>query len=171
MTAKMLIVHPHKCTACRQCEVVCSVKQTGVSSPCLSPIKVLKRENQGLNIPVHCQQCQDAPCKQVCPQEAISYDEKLSRVWINQALCISCQMCIAACPFGALEFNPLKRLVFKCDLCAGKPLCVDFCEVQAITYREDYQINYEQKECAASRLLAAVKQRIPGNKLPVKKED
>ena len=77
---KVLAISPEKCTGCRLCELVCSVFHDGVSNASRSRIKVIKWEAEGIYIPMSCQQCQDAPCKIVCPVKAISRDEKLSRV-------------------------------------------------------------------------------------------
>jgi Fe-S-cluster-containing dehydrogenase component len=44
-------------------------------------------------------------------------------------------VCEKACPIGALEiFN---KLVYVCDLCGGKPKCVDACTEGAIVYEPD----------------------------------
>ena len=48
-----------------------------------------------------CRRCQDAPCINVCPADALDKDEN---GMINRALnlCIRCKSCITACPFGTL---------------------------------------------------------------------
>jgi Fe-S-cluster-containing hydrogenase component 2 len=38
MAKKIMITDPEKCTGCRLCEVVCSVKHNGVSNPTLARI-------------------------------------------------------------------------------------------------------------------------------------
>ena len=78
--AKVLTADFEKCTGCRLCELVCSVKHEGVSNPSRSRLKVEKWEWEGLYIPMLCQQCEDAPCKSVCPVKAISRDEELGRL-------------------------------------------------------------------------------------------
>jgi Fe-S-cluster-containing hydrogenase component 2 len=71
---------------------------------------------------------------EVCPKEAIYRDEVLDCVRIDYDLCIGCKMCVAACPFGAMGYNPKRGLVFKCDFCQGEPQCTRFCDTQAIKY-------------------------------------
>ena len=83
-TSVVELVAPEKCTGCRLCELVCSVFHDGVSNANRSRIKVMKWESEGRYIPMSCQQCQDAPCMIICPVKAISRDEKLSRVMVNQ---------------------------------------------------------------------------------------
>lgn len=157
MNRKIITVDPEKCTGCRQCEIVCSVKHRGVSNPSRSPIQVIKRANDGLHVPVTCQHCVDAPCMSACPKEAIEQDTVLNRVVINQGLCVTCQRCVSVCPFGAVEFDEVTRTIFKCDLCGGDPECVHFCEAGAITYTEDVQTQAQQKRQAAARLLEATR--------------
>ena len=72
---KILMTDYQKCTGCRLCELVCSVMHEGVSNPARSRIKVMKWESEGLYVPMSCQQCEDAPCMNVCPVKAISHDE------------------------------------------------------------------------------------------------
>lgn len=157
MSKKFLIIDPEKCTGCRQCEIVCSVKHVGVSNPGRSSIYVIKRNNEDFYIPVHCQHCEDAPCIELCPREAISRDEKLNMVMVNKGLCIGCRKCIAVCPFGAVTFDTIKSEIVKCDLCGGDPECVHFCESGAIEYLEEYKIKLVQARQAASRMLMAAK--------------
>jgi Fe-S-cluster-containing hydrogenase component 2 len=95
---------------------------------------VIKWEAEGLYIPMSCQQCQDAPCLNVCPVKAISRDEEMSRVYVDYDACIGCRSCVGVCPFGAMSFNTIDKQVFKCDLCDGDPQCVRFCEEKAVDF-------------------------------------
>jgi len=142
MQKKMLVTDPEKCTGCRLCEIVCSVKHTGVSNPARAGIHIIKWDNEGFYFPMRCQHCQDAPCMAVCPKDAISRDTELDSVTINYDLCIGCKMCISACPFGAMGFDIQLKRVFKCDLCDGDPQCVRFCDMKAIDYIEVAKLKY-----------------------------
>jgi heterodisulfide reductase subunit A len=42
-------------------------------------------------------------CNDLCPFNAITYDEKLTVSDINTALCQGCGTCVAACPAGAIS--------------------------------------------------------------------
>lgn len=134
MSEKILVVDPERCTGCRLCEIVCSVKHAGVSNPSRSRIRVIKWENEGFYLPVKCQQCQDAPCLAVCPKGAIYQDREPKRIRVNHDLCIGCRSCISACPFGAMGWNVSSGRVFKCDLCSGEPQCARFCDMKAVDY-------------------------------------
>jgi hydrogenase-4 component A len=50
--------------------------------------------------PVLCRHCEDAPCKRVCPVNAIALEA--DSVQINESLCIGCKLCGLVCPFGAI---------------------------------------------------------------------
>ncbi len=156
--AKVLMINYEKCTGCRLCELVCAVMHDGISNPARSRIKVMKWESEGLYIPMTCQQCQDAPCMNVCPVKAISRDEKLGYVKIDYDICIGCRACVSACPFGAMNFNSTDRKVFKCDLCEGDPQCVRFCEVNAIEYVDADDSSLLKKREAAERISVAGKE-------------
>ena len=156
--AKVLSINYQKCTGCRLCELVCSVSHDGISNPARSRIRVMKWEAEGLYIPMSCQQCQDAPCMNVCPVKAISREESLARVMVDYDKCIGCRSCVAVCPFGAMSFNTIDRKVFKCDVCDGEPQCVRFCDMKAVDYVNADDVAVEKKRDAASRLKKAGKE-------------
>ena len=154
---KVLMIDYEKCTGCRLCELVCAVKHDGISNPTRSRIKVMKWEAEGLYVPMSCQQCQDAPCMQGCPVNAISQNEDRGRVEVDYDLCIGCRTCVSVCPFGAMSFNHIDRKVIKCDLCDGDPQCVRFCDVKAVDYVAAGDVSTLKKKEAARRLSAAGK--------------
>jgi anaerobic carbon-monoxide dehydrogenase iron sulfur subunit len=158
--AKVLYINHEKCTGCRLCELVCSVSHDGISNPARSRIRVMKWEQEGLYIPMSCQQCQDAPCMNVCPVKAISRDEELARVTVDYDKCIGCRSCVAVCPFGAMSFNSIDRKVMKCDLCDGDPQCVRFCDMKAVDFVNADYVSIEKKRDAAQRISKASKEGV-----------
>lgn len=155
--AKILIVDQEKCTGCRLCELVCSVKHAGVSNPSRARLSIIKWEAEGYYLPMICQQCEEAPCKTVCPKDAIYRDEELNRVMVDYDLCIGCRMCVAACPFGAMGFDTKENTVIKCDLCDGEPLCVSFCDMKAIDYVDASTVTLRKKRVAGEKLSESLK--------------
>ena len=155
--AKTLYIDYQKCTGCRLCELVCSVSHDGKSNPARSRIRVIKWEAEGLYIPMSCQQCQEAPCMNVCPVKAISRDEEMSRIYVDYDVCIGCRACVSVCPFGAMNFNTVDRRVIKCDVCDGEPQCVRFCEVKAVDFIEADEVSLLKSREAAKRVSDAGK--------------
>ena len=134
--AKILYIDPGKCTGCRTCELVCSIRNEGMVNPVLSRIRIIADKYRGLRIPLVCQQCQVAVCVSVCPVGALVRDSELGIVKLNEDRCIGCKLCVLACPFGGAAINPLSGRVFKCGLCDGDPECAKFCDDKAIRYVE-----------------------------------
>ena len=148
---KMITVDPSKCTGCRTCELVCTVKHEGVSNPSRARIHVVKWEMECFEIPMLCQQCDSALCAAVCPVKAVTRDEELGRMMIDYDLCIGCKMCVLACPFGAMKYDVRAKRVIKCDLCDGEPTCVKFCETHALEYVDATAANIMKQREAASK--------------------
>ncbi|MGD8537266.1 MAG: 4Fe-4S dicluster domain-containing protein [Candidatus Aminicenantes bacterium] len=129
----MIRVDLSKCTGCQRCETACSFVHTGRINNHLARIKVLNLYESGLDSPVVCVQCKERYCMH-CPENALSLG-KHGQVIVSPTLCKSCGVCEKACPMGALEiFN---KFVYVCDLCGGKPKCVDACTEGAIVYEPE----------------------------------
>ena len=88
----------------------------------------------GIDGAVVCNQCKERYCN-CCHENAITTGS-LGEVVVSQTLCTLCGVCEKACPIGAIEiFNDF---VYVCDLCGGRPRCIEACTEGAI--------NYETKE-------------------------
>ena len=155
MSNQVLKVEHEKCTGCRLCELVCAVKHHGSSNPTRSRIRIIKWESEGIEIPVVCQQCEDAPCRPACPAKAISRNEEKGRVEVDYDKCIGCKTCVSVCPFGAMHFMPAERKVIKCDLCDGDPQCARFCEVKAVSFVPESDVGLSRTRAAALRVVEA----------------
>ncbi len=153
--SKVLKVDYEKCTGCRLCELVCSVKHDHVSNPIRSRIRIIKWEAEGIYVPVSCQQCEDAPCVVGCPAKALSRNAGMARVEVDSEKCIGCRTCVSVCPFGAMHFVSTDRKVIKCDLCDGEPQCVRFCDVSAVSFVEPKDMGLQKGREAALRLQVA----------------
>ncbi len=129
----MLYLRPEKCVGCRSCELACSFEHYKENNPARALIYVVKEE-EGIDYPVICQHCDDAPCIEVCPKDAIIRDPDTNAVKILRDECIGCRACINVCPFGAIFVDPKTGDVFKCDLCDGNPKCAEICPVDAIIF-------------------------------------
>ncbi len=155
---QLLEADPRRCTGCGMCRMICSMVKEGRAHAPLSRIRLIHHARPHLHLPVICRHCEDAPCISVCPREAIYRDNDASRVMVDFDRCISCKMCVAACPFGAMGFDTERRTVFKCDLCDGDPQCARFCFPGALTYAAEHRLQYAQA-------IAAARLRLPGGKI------
>jgi ferredoxin len=50
-----------------------------------------------------CTEC--TACRSVCPTDALSTGEEDMAVSFDQSKCIACELCIPACPYGAVEIT------------------------------------------------------------------
>ena len=131
--AKTLLIHPGKCTGCRMCEMICSFRDRDNFNPQRSKVRVRKNEALGIDLPILCLHCADAPCSRICPAGAIQKGPQ-NIVNVDPSLCDGCQVCVENCPYGAIRYEDDR--ILKCDLCGEKPLCVAWCPTQAISFEE-----------------------------------
>jgi Fe-S-cluster-containing dehydrogenase component len=109
-----------------------------------------------------CNHCEHPACWAACPvsdrtdvhnpANAIFKRREDGIVLINQEVCIGCQYCIHACPYGAPQFNSATRKVEKCTFCIHRlydgdgqrtgflPACVTSCVGNALHVVEDFDL-------------------------------
>jgi len=122
-----------KCTGCKKCEAVCAFFRTGKINNRLSRMKVLNIYETGIDGPVVCIQCKERFCD-CCPEKAISIGA-LNQMIVSPTMCTACGVCVKACPIGAMEiFNDI---AYVCDLCGGRPRCIEACTEGAIQYETE----------------------------------
>ena len=86
-----------------------------------------------------CKHCVQAGCLEVCPTGAIIRTE-YDTVVIQSNVCNGCRACIAACPFGVIEINPVSKTAMKCTLCYDRmqsglpPACAQACPTASIKF-------------------------------------
>lgn len=97
----------------------------------------------------------------VCPKNAIFRDDGLNRVMVDYDTCIGCRMCVAACPFGAMEFDSEVKRVVKCDLCDGDPVCAKLCAYEAIRYVDEREVSSVKVTDVAEKIRELVAGLIP----------
>ena len=157
-----VVANPHKCIGCKACEIACAVAHLDISvatagamdTPFLPRLSLVRTPM--VTMPIQCRQCDDAPCANVCPVEAITHQG--NKILVDQDKCIGCKTCMLACPLGAMDMVPElnngllvyqdnltldyedeqpakeKLVAHKCDLCAGResgPACAEVCPASA----------------------------------------
>jgi formate dehydrogenase iron-sulfur subunit len=86
-----------------------------------------------------CKHCVRAGCLEVCPTNAIIRTE-FDTVVIQSDVCNGCRDCIAACPFGVIDVNPVSGTAQKCTLCYDRlqsglePACSKACPTDSIQF-------------------------------------
>jgi carbon-monoxide dehydrogenase iron sulfur subunit len=70
----------------------------------------------------------DYPCVAACPVKALSTDPNTAAVLVDRQKCISCGICIKACPGEVPYMHPGDNKAVICNLCNGEPKCVEVCE-------------------------------------------
>ncbi|STF92832.1 hydrogenase 4 Fe-S subunit [Escherichia coli] len=96
---RFVVAEPLWCTGCNTCLAACSDvhKTQGLQQ---HPRLALAKTST-LTAPVVCHHCEEAPCLQVCPVNAIS--QRDDAIQLNESLCIGCKLCAVVCPFGAIS--------------------------------------------------------------------
>lgn len=118
------------CALCQTCALFCSMDKWSEVSPEMGCMNI---DIDYFNGTVHfstCKQCRAPSCVEVCPVNAIKYDEDRGCYAIDQEDCIGCGLCAQVCPEHAISFNKAKRKSAKCNLCGT---CVEVCPEHAIT--------------------------------------
>ena len=81
-----------------------------------------------------CRRCEDPHCVKACPVNALEQQKDQGSMLIrHNMLCISCQSCSHACPYGTIYPEHVPLLIHNCDFCLDRrsekdePLCVKTC--------------------------------------------
>jgi carbon-monoxide dehydrogenase iron sulfur subunit len=166
---KKVALDPLKCTACRTCEVQCSVTHSRSGSlysaifespPSLTRVRVSWAP--GLNVPVRCVHCENAPCLLACPVGAIEEDGPTGTVQVREEKCIGCFTCLLVCPYGAVRLSFDRKKAYKCDGCRDRireglaPACASGCPTRALSFADFDEIAATKISETAAREAAAM---------------
>lgn len=152
------VLNQEDCIGCHACSTACKSEHLvplGVNRTYVKQVEVgtypqVSREFQV----TRCNQCDDAPCVQICPVTAM-FRRPDGIVDFDREVCIGCKACMAACPYDAIFINPGTHSAEKCNFCAHRidqglePACVTVCPVGAIVVGDLNDVNSD-----VSRLIA-----------------
>lgn len=148
----LVISDPVLCVGCGRCELACTEFNDGRAAPTLSRIRVDRNINfgpryrearrtdhgnfgDGLIIQDLCKQCpHPVPCANICPENAIILSPLTNARVIDPEKCTGCKICLQACPWEMISYDPDSRKATKCHLCEGKPKCVEACPAGSLSY-------------------------------------
>jgi Fe-S-cluster-containing dehydrogenase component len=173
--------------------LACTEFNDGKAAPSLSRIKVDRnlnfgpagvlawREGQGnwgngLVVQDLCKQCpHPVPCANICPEDAIVVAPVGKARMVDREKCTGCGVCLKACPWEMISFDPDTQKATKCHLCSGKPKCVEACPAGALSYVywRDLTDTVPPRNAAAAvlapeRAIACQSCHLPGQKANVR---
>jgi len=132
-TVKTIKIDVDKCNGCRACEVICSAfhaaEKYSSTNPARARIRVICEPLTDIYVPVYAGEYASAEC---AGRDRYTIDGKEYE---------ECAFCRASCPSRDEFKEPDSGLPLKCDMCEDdppqeKPLCVQWCLNDALTYEE-----------------------------------
>lgn len=128
---KVIVLDLDRCCGCESCRTACMQSHWGESR-----IRHGGIPGEAM-LPSACRQCEDPLCAAACPTEAIVKNENTGLVEHRPMLCVGCQSCSYACPFGVVPKDLKRHVAVKCDYCKDReegPRCVTSCSSFALQY-------------------------------------
>ncbi|MDR1088255.1 MAG: dimethyl sulfoxide reductase subunit B [Coriobacteriales bacterium] len=136
----------NKCTGCKSCVIACKeVKNLEVG---VNYRKVHHYEGGTFpqvwtaSLSIACNHCAQPSCLTACPVAAITKDGETGLVVQDQRMCIVCERCVRACPYGEPAYVASLLSVGKCDGCieyikqGSDPVCVAACSTRTLRFGE-----------------------------------
>jgi anaerobic carbon-monoxide dehydrogenase iron sulfur subunit len=165
---KVIVYDPVLCSGCMRGMPTCSTYNLGATTLPKARLQMIRHEGPAITRideeddlifqPLFCQQCDKAQCMNACPVKAISIDKNTQAKVVNYDKCLGCRMCVVACPFGAMRYDPSRKKVFKCQLCDGDPQCVKFCPNEALKFLPKEVANTVKIAALSKKLIQSQKE-------------
>lgn len=126
------------CIGCQACVTGCQMRHRTPDDVQLRTATSFEQQPVGPWISVACNHCEDPACVSVCPTGATIKRED-GIVAHDPEVCIGCQSCIKACPYGHPVYLEEENRIIRCDMCAARldagdvPACVEACPMKILT--------------------------------------
>jgi len=150
-----LMIDASVCIGCHACMAACKLENELPAGP--RPIVAIQtgplETDNGLmtqHWPATCFHCDRPACVLACPTGAMQKRED-GRVFSDLQLCIGCQTCAVACPFGHPQLNPATGKIAKCDGCRQRvdaglwPSCALVCPTGALSYGSTQRVVHQRR--------------------------
>jgi sulfite dehydrogenase (quinone) subunit SoeB len=145
------------CVGCKACVSACKEQWDTGPGAARDWVHTYESGTRGKDLAVTfypglCMQCETHPCTTDCPTGATFIDARTGVVVVDPDVCIGCGNCISNCPYGARHYDPDKKIVEKCNLCAPfvargeQPACVQTCPAECRVFGD-----LDDPESAVSR--------------------
>ena len=157
------------CIGCGACQAACCLEHELPSETIT--FKILKlgpiRHSYSLEmsyLPTTCFHCDKPNCVAECPTGAMQKTES-GKVFSDSEICVGCQTCSVACPFGAPTLNTATGKIAKCDGCRERvelgmwPSCALKCPTGAITFGSAQSVVRQKQQKEALRSFKMVRTR------------
>ncbi|UYM15170.1 DMSO/selenate family reductase complex B subunit [Endozoicomonas euniceicola] len=146
-------VDTSKCTGCKTCQLSCKDKNdlpVGMNWRRVYEYSggdwvqhedgTFSNDVFAYYVSISCNHCAQPACTKACPTGAMHKREEDGLVVVDNTVCVGCRYCEMACPYGAPQFNPVKKVMSKCDGCyervatGQQPVCVESCPLRALEF-------------------------------------
>lgn len=119
MAKKGFYYNQDDCVGCKACQIACKDKND-------LPVGIVFRQVRDFesgtfpSVGVYhfaqtCNHCESPACVANCPTGAMFAHEGDGTVQHDDSLCIGCQKCVSACPYGVPQYFEDLNITKKCD--------------------------------------------------------
>jgi len=167
MKINVLMINSSLCIGCQSCEVACKLEHDMPQGP--RPVKIIQVGpfDEGGRLfmtfqAVTCYHCDRPQCVTACPTGAMQKRDD-GIVFSDPQLCIGCQTCAVACPYGIPELNPATGKIAKCDGCKDRvdiglwPACALICPTGAMAFGSPLKVVQDMRTIEAFKILKSLK--------------
>lgn len=157
MSQYYLLQDTRKCIDCHACEVQCKTYKSLPAGPRLCQViavgpTLIADQPKASYVYMSCYHCENSWCVPACPTGAMQRRATDGIVFVDPSLCVGCKSCIAACPWGAPQWQPEIGKVVKCNYCMDridrglKPACVTICPTHCLHFGKVEEMTQIRRE-------------------------